>query len=41
MDDRGPCERTSGTYAIIISHSDEDHNTKLKLPSGSKKTETS
>ena len=37
MNDRGAFERTSGTYAIIVSHSDEDHKTKLQLPSGSKK----
>ena len=41
MGDRGSFARTSGTYAIIVSHSDEDHKTKLKLPSGSKKTVTS
>ena len=41
MDDRGALERTLCTYAIIVSHSDEDHKTKLKLPSGSKKTVTS
>ena len=38
MDDRGEFERTSGSYAIIVSYSDEDHKTKLQLPSGSKKT---
>ena len=37
MNDRGALERTSSIYAIILSHSDEDHKTKLKLPSGSKK----
>merc|ERR1711957_676924 len=30
-----------GSYAIIVSHSDDDNKTKLKLPSGSKKTITS
>jgi len=35
--DRGVFARTSGTYAIIISHSDEDNKTKIKLPSGIKK----
>ena len=40
MNDRGAFERTSGTYAIIVSHSDEDHKTKLQFPSGSKKTKT-
>jgi large subunit ribosomal protein L8e len=39
--DRGSFARTSGSYAIIVSHSDEDNKTKLKLPSGSKKTVTS
>ena len=41
MGDRGSFARTSGTYAIIVSHSDEDNKTKLKLPSDSKKTVTS
>lgn len=41
MGDRGAFARTSGTYAIIVSHSEEDHKTKLKLPSGAKKTVTS
>ena len=41
MGDRGSFARTSGTYAIIVSHSEEDHKTKLKLPSGAKKTVTS
>jgi large subunit ribosomal protein L8e len=36
--DRGVFARTSGTYAIIVSHSDEDSRTKIKLPSGVKKT---
>jgi large subunit ribosomal protein L8e len=39
--DRGAFARTSGAYAIIVSHSDEDNKTKLKLPSGAKKTVTS
>ncbi len=39
--DRGSFARTSGSYAIIVSHSDEDNKTKLKLPSGAKKTVTS
>lgn len=36
--DRGVFAKTSGTYAIIVSHSDEDNKTKIKLPSGVKKT---
>jgi len=39
--DRGSFARTGGSYAIIVSHSDDDNKTKLKLPSGSKKTITS
>jgi ribosomal protein L2 len=39
--DRGSFARTSGSYAIIISHLDEENKTKLKLPSGAKKTVTS
>ena len=35
--DRGAFARASGTYAIIISHSEDDNKTKLKLPSGIKK----
>lgn len=36
--DRGVFARTAGTYAVIVSHSDEDNRTKIKLPSGIKKT---
>ena len=36
--DRGAFAKTSGSYAIVISHSDEDNKTKIKLPSGAKKT---
>ena len=36
--DRGAFAKTSGSYAIIVSQSDEDNKTKLKLPSGVKKT---
>ena len=36
--DRGSFARTSGSYAVIVSHSDEDSRTKIKLPSGMKKT---
>ena len=41
MGDWGAFAKASGTYAIIISHSDEDNKTKLKLPSGAKKTVSS
>ena len=41
MGDRGSFARASGTYAIIVSHSDEDLKTKLKLPSGAKKSVSS
>ena len=36
--DRGVFAKVGGTYAIIVSHSDEDNKTKIKLPSGIKKT---
>ena len=36
--DRGAFAKTSGSYAIIVSQSEEDNKTKLKLPSGVKKT---
>jgi large subunit ribosomal protein L8e len=39
--DRGVLARASGTYAIVVSHSDEDNKTKIKLPSGIKKTVSS
>jgi large subunit ribosomal protein L8e len=29
--DRGVFARTSGSYAVIISHSDDDNKTKIKL----------
>ena len=35
--DRGALARTSGNYATIIGHSD-DNKTRIRLPSGSKKT---
>ena len=35
--DRGAFAKTSGSYAIIVSQSEEDNKTKLKLPSGVKK----
>jgi len=36
--DRGAFARASGNYATIISHSDEGNRTKIRLPSGVKKT---
>lgn len=36
--DRGSFARASGSYALIVSHSEEDNKTKIKLPSGTKKT---
>ena len=36
--DRGALARTSGNYATIIGHSAEDNKTRIRLPSGSKKT---
>ena len=36
--DRGSFAKTSGSYAIIVSQSEEDNKTKIKLPSGVKKT---
>ena len=36
--DRGSLARTSGTYATVIGHSPEDDKTRIRLPSGSKKT---
>ena len=36
--DRGALARTSGNYATIIGHSPEDNKTRIRLPSGSKKT---
>ena len=38
MGDRGTLAKTSGAYAIIVSQSEEDNKTKIKLPSGAKKT---
>lgn len=35
--DMGSFARTSGSYAIIVSHMDEDGKTKIRLPSGAKK----
>lgn len=41
LGDRGAFARTSGTSAVIISHSEDDNRTKIRLPSGAKKTITS
>ena len=32
------CFRFKGNYATIVSHNPDAHRTKVKLPSGSKKT---
>jgi len=39
--DRGSFARASGSSAVIVSHSDDDNKTKIRLPSGTKKTITS
>jgi len=36
--DRGALARVSGGYATIIGHSPDDNKTRLRLPSGAKKT---
>jgi len=36
--DRGALARTSGNYATVIGHSPDDNKTRIRLPSGSKKT---
>jgi len=36
--DRGAFARTSGNYATVVSHNPDEGKTKIKLPSGSKKT---
>jgi len=36
--DRGSFARASGTSAIIIGHSDDGHKTRLRLPSGCRRT---
>merc|ERR1712126_502746 len=38
LGDRGKLARTSGNYATIISHNPDINRSKVKLPSGSKKT---
>lgn len=35
--DRGIMARSSGTYALIVSHNIESRQTRIKLPSGQKK----
>mmetsp|Transcript_5159 Transcript_5159/g.10915 ORF Transcript_5159/g.10915 Transcript_5159/m.10915 type:complete len:254 (-) Transcript_5159:71-832(-) len=36
--DRGTMARTSGTYAIVVTHDEDKGTTRLRLPSGGKKT---
>merc|ERR1712161_147508 len=36
--DRGSFARCSGAYAIVVTHDEEKGTTKLRLPSGGKKT---
>jgi large subunit ribosomal protein L8e len=36
--DRGALARTSGNYATIIGHTPEENKTRIRLPSGAKKT---
>ena len=36
--DRGALARASGNYATIIGHSADDNKTRIRLPSGAKKT---
>jgi len=36
--DRGALARGSGTFAVVISHDDDKQTTRLRLPSGGKKT---
>lgn len=36
--DQGKYARASGDYAVIVGHDEEKGKTKLRLPSGSKKT---
>ena len=38
LGDRGTLARTSGNYATIIGHSPDENKTRIRLPSGSKKT---
>ena len=36
--DRGTVARASGNYATVVSHNPDEHHTKIRLPSGAKKT---
>lgn len=36
--DRGTLARASGTYATIVGHSDDGSKTRIRLPSGARKT---
>jgi len=36
--DRGTFSRTSGTYATVIGHSEDGAKTRIRLPSGARKT---
>lgn len=36
--DRGKMARCSGDYAVVVGHDEEKGRTKIRLPSGSKKT---
>lgn len=36
--DRGTFSKTSGTYATVIGHSDDGLKTRVRLPSGARKT---
>lgn len=36
--DRGKLARASGNYATIVSHNPDSHKTKIRMPSGLKKT---
>jgi len=38
LGDRGVLARTSGNYATVIAHNPDANRTRIKLPSGSKKT---
>jgi len=38
LGDRGKLARTSGNYATVIAHNPDQKKSKVKLPSGSKKT---
>jgi large subunit ribosomal protein L8e len=38
LGDRGALARTSGNYATVIGHSPDDNKTRIRLPSGAKKT---